>query len=472
MNDLKFIENGIIKFNYDFPIFNWFYPYYADEITDPTLQKSISLNTMNIFNFLLPNSNDLALYFHIPFCQDICSFCPFTREILKEDKKLDSYINALIKEIQLKSPYINKKNLKVNSIFFGGGTPSILSKEQILKIGRAITSSFDLSVLREFSFEMNAKTITEEKVIALKEIGVTHVRVGVQTFNPKYRKLFCLTATIDQIKNGIILLKKYFSNVSIDIMYGFNGETIADFLVDLKKSLELDVPNISLYPLNNKSIQDRLIKKYNELDLSPCSGLDRIGFKIIAKEFFASNMYFPHNGHDFVKVKNIPSHFMTNEYTFEYHRSVYGSENSQLIAFGVTAISFFNGFITMNEKSIENYINNFQLKNFCDMFILTYEKILDKNKPISLFLPYHGKVKKEQIDFNNIDKNLIEKLNILIEKKLVIETEDEYLLTESGWLSYVNILYFLSPEKDQELLLEHITTSEKKRDIGTWNFDF
>ena len=472
MNNLKFVDNELIKFNYDFPIFNWFYPYYADEITDPTLKEALSKNTMNSFNFLLPDSSDLALYFHIPFCQDICSFCPFTREILKEEKKLDNYVNALIKEVLLKAPYINKKNLKINSIFFGGGTPSILSKEQILKLGKIINSSFNLSILREFSFEMNAKTITEEKAIALKEIGVTHVRVGVQTFNPKYRELFCLTATIEQIRNGISILKKYFSNVSIDIMYGFNGETISDFLIDLKKALELDVPNISLYPLNNKSIQDRLIKKYSDFKLSPCSGLDRIGFKIIAKEFFAKNMYFPHNGHDFVKVKKEPNNFMTNEYIFEYHRSVYGTEKSHLIAFGVTAISFFNGFITMNEKSIESYIKNLETKNFCDMFILIYEKVLDKNKPISLFLPYHGRIKKEQIDFNNIDKNLIAKLNILIEKNLVKETKDEYLLTESGWLSYVNILYFLSPKNDQELLLEHITNSEKKRDIGKWNFDF
>lgn len=472
MKNLNFVDNELIKFNYDFPIFNWFYPYYADEITDINLVNKLSLNPMSIFDFLLPETNDVALYFHIPFCQDICSFCPFTREILKEEEKLERYVNALIKEINLKSTYIKGKNIKINSIFFGGGTPSILSTEQILKLGKAINENFDLSELKEFSFEMNAKTISEDKVQALKKIGVTHTRVGVQTFNSKYRELFCLTASIEQIKNGILILKKYFKNISIDIMYGFNGETISDFLMDLKEAILLDVPNISLYPLNNKSIQDRLIKKYADSNLSPCSGLDRIGFKIIAKEFLAKNMYFPHNGHDFVKVKNIPKYFMTDEYKFEYHKSVYGREKSQLIAFGITAISFFNGFITMNEKSIESYISNLENKNFCNMFILTYDKILDKNKPLSLFLPYHGKIKKNQIDFNNIDKKLIEKFKMLIEKKLIAENKDEYYLTESGWLSYVNILYFLSPEKDQELLLSQIEETEKKRNIGTWNFEF
>lgn len=472
MHELKFIDDNLIKFNYDFPIFNWFYPYNADEISNIKLKKELQLNSMNIFNFLLEDPSDVALYFHIPFCEDICSFCPFSREILKEESKLNRYIDALIKEIELKNKYLNSKKIKINSIFFGGGTPSILSKQHILKLGENIQKSFDLKEMKEFSFEMNAKTITEEKAIALKEIGVTHVRVGIQTFSKKYRAAFALSATIDQIENGISILKKYFSNVSIDIMYGFNGETISDFLKDLKKAISLDVPNISLYPLNNRTIQERLIKKYSELGLLSCTGLDRIGFKIIAREFMTKNGYFPHNGHDFYKVKENPKEFLTEEYTFEYHRTVYGKEKSELIAFGVSAISFFNGFITMNEKSIESYIKNFEEKHFCDMIILSYDKILDKNKPISLYLPYHGKIEKNQIDFTNTDPLLLKKLNILIEKDLVRENERTYFLTESGWLSYVNILYFLSPKKDQDLLIELIEESEKKRDIGLWNFEF
>ena len=472
MKNLKFIENGLIKFNYDFPIFNWFYPYNAEEPKESNLKKLIKEKPIKIFDYILEDSTDVALYFHIPFCQDICSFCPFTREILLDKNRLDNYVNALIREIELKKEYLDRKKVKVNSIFFGGGTPSILSEEQIIKLGTKINEAFNLSQLKEFSFEMNAKTITLEKAIALKKIGVTHVRVGVQTFNKKYRKAFCLSATLTQIENGIKILKSEFSNVSIDIMYGFNGETIADFLYDLKNALDLNVPNISLYPLNNKSIQERLIENYKKLGLSPCNGLDRLGFKIIAKKFMESNGYYPHNGHDFVKVKKVPENtFMTDEYMFEYHKTVYGKEKSQLISFGISAISFFNSFITMNEKSIDDYIFNIIEKGSCNMYIHSYNKVLDKNKPICLYLPYHGKVLKKDIDFNGIEETILEKLKILIEKGLVEETEDEFHLTESGWLSYVNILYYLTPIADQELLIKLIEISEEKRDIGLWNFE-
>jgi len=471
MKRLNFVDNGLLKFNYDFPVFNWFYPYYAEDLTNKQIMSEITDNTMNIFKYILDDPSDVALYFHIPFCQDICSFCPFNREILKEQNRLDAYIQSLIKEIDIKKEYINAKHTKINSIFFGGGTPSIMTVNQIRTIGKKIKESFDLSLLKEFSFEMNAKSISEEKAIALKNIGVTHVRVGVQTFSEKYRKLFCLTATLKQIYDGIAILKRHFDNVSVDILYGFNGETMHDFLIDLKKTLDLNVPNISLYPLNNKSIQDRLINKYEELGLLPCSGLDRLGFKILAKEFMARNGYYPHNGHDFVKVKEQPKRFITDEYKFEYHKSVYGSEKSELIGFGVSAISFFNGFITMNDKSIDQYINDFNIKGYCNMFIRSYDKILDVNKPISLYLPYHGSIKKDDINLDRISKELVEQLKVLIEKKLVIETENEFLLTEVGWLSYVNILFYLSPILDKKYLIGQIEKTEQKRNIGLWNFE-
>ena len=160
MKNLKFIENGLIKFNYDFPIFNWFYPYNAEEPKESNLKKLIKEKPIKIFDYILEDSTDVALYFHIPFCQDICSFCPFTREILLDKNRLDNYVNALIREIELKKEYLDRKKVKVNSIFFGGGTPSILSEEQIIKLGTKINEAFNLSQLKEFSFEMNAKTIT------------------------------------------------------------------------------------------------------------------------------------------------------------------------------------------------------------------------------------------------------------------------------------------------------------------------
>lgn len=474
MKNLDFIEDGLVKFNYDFPVFNWFYPYDADELTDIEVLKNISSNNIKIFDYLLESENDVALYFHIPFCQDICAFCPFTREILEENEKLNMYVEALLQEIELKREYLHKKNLKINSIFFGGGTPSILKVEHIEKIGKKINESFDLSVLKEFSFEMNAKTVTEDRAKILKKIGVTHVRVGVQTFSERYRELFCLSATLQQINEGIQILKKYFKNVSIDIMYGFNGETIDEFLNDLRNAIKLDVPNISLYPLNNKSIQTRLIENYKKANLVPVSGLDRLGFKIIAKEYLAKNNYYPHNGHDFIKIENQNEikEFMTDKYMFEYHRTVYGTANSQLIGFGVSAISFFNSFITLNERNIDNYIKNLIENKKCDIIIHSYDKQLDYDKPLALYLPYHGKILKSKVDFNKISKITKQKLEKLIKLNLVKEYEKEYRLSEVGWLSYVNLLYFLSSEKDQKLLIELIEESESRRDIGKWNFKF
>ncbi len=468
MKKLEFTNDTLIKFNYDFPIFNWFQPYDVDELN--TLEKLKYSNNYKVLENLPSEYDNIALYFHIPFCEDICAFCPFFREILKDKTKIDEYVNSLINEISLKKEYL--KNYKINSIFFGGGTPSILTVPQIEKIGIALKEAFDFSHLKEFSFEMNAKTITEEKSKILKKIGVTNIRIGVQTFNEKYRELFSLSAKIEQIKQGIFILKNDFSKISIDLMYGFNGQSIEHFILDLIESIKLDVPNISLYPLNNLSIQERLLKSYSDKKLNPVSGLDRIGMKIIAKKIMMKNGYYPHNGHDFVKTKEKPDYFITNSYSFEYHKSVYGTENSFLVGFGAGSISFFNGYMTMNENHINNYIENLINNKAGNVIICTYDKQIDIERPLRLFLPYHGRIAKNKINKVKVSDQLKIKLDSLIDHGLIKETDSEYLLTEEGWLSYVDILFFLSPERDQKLLLSSIEKKEQQRDIGKWNFSF
>ena len=161
-----FTNESFIPFNFNMPIYNWFYPMSYSEI-------SVDLDSIKtVFERSSDRVSNRSLYFHIPFCQDICSFCPFTREVLKDEAFLDRYVDALIKEIVLKAKYRYISEKPITSIFFGGGTPSILLPKHILRIGNAIKDNFDLSSLKEFSFEMNAKTVLPERVAAMREVGV------------------------------------------------------------------------------------------------------------------------------------------------------------------------------------------------------------------------------------------------------------------------------------------------------------
>lgn len=147
--------------------------------------------------------------------------------------------------------------------------------KHILRIGNAIKDNFDLSSLKEFSFEMNAKTVLPERVAAMREVGVTHGRMGVQTFNPEYRDMFKLSATLENIYYGAELLNKTFDYVCIDMLYGMHGQTAEDIIKDLRQARQLGTSHMDVYPINNGVIQKRLKEEYDKRNFKATSALNK-----------------------------------------------------------------------------------------------------------------------------------------------------------------------------------------------------
>lgn len=467
-------HDGLVLFDFNLPIYNWFFPLNYDELEE-SIKLEISDNNFKIFEHIGNTPKNRALYFHIPFCQDICSFCPFSRQVCNDEALLNKYTDAIVKEIYIKGKYKNISNFPINSIFFGGGTPSILKPKHIIKIGNAIKNCFDLSELKEFSFEMNAKTVTPERVSALKDIGVSHARMGVQTFNPKYRRLFSLSATLDQIYQGAALLNNNFDNVCIDMLYGMHGQTQEEFLKDLHHATKLNTPNIDVYPINNFVTQPKLNLAYKEENLKPSSGLTKFTMNLLLNEYMRNNGYLPHNGHGYVKanqelINQRP--VVTDKYRFQYHEAVYGYQGHEIIGFGTNAFSSFDGFVIGNCNDTPKYINNLLNNDLLDMFIYKYDKNLCESKGIILHLPYHGEVDKRKLNFELIYPEVLARLEVAMKSGLIIEDTNSYKLTQLGWYWYVNLLYYLSPQSDQDKLIEYIGKkgSEESRSTEDWQF--
>ena len=141
-----------------------------------------------------------------------------------------------------------------------------MNPNQIIQIGRALRDHFNLSELLEFSFEVEVKSVTPERVEAMKEIGVSHARFGLQTFSPTYRELFALTATIEQIEKATVLLQTAFRNVSCDLLYGMNGQTVDELEADIEGAHRLGLKNVDLYPINNLVTQHKLHLSFQRWD--------------------------------------------------------------------------------------------------------------------------------------------------------------------------------------------------------------
>lgn len=441
-------KRNFFKFDNAYPIHTW-YPLFSQGKVD--IDKDIVFNNIDINNI-----QNRALYFHIPFCEErFCAFCSFNRKLKENDLEIQNYVDSLIKEIEIKSQYESMTKIPIKAIFFGGGTPSVLSAEQILELGKVISKCFDLSQLIEFSFENNICSITEEKLLALKEIGVTHVRAGIQTFNTKYREYFNLRPTLNDIDSKVKLLKKYFENVCIDIIYGINGQNVDELIRDVNDACKLDTKLIDFYPLTQPKGNSQLNKLFSEKKLEPHTELTLKGYKSLLREVTKQYGFIPHNGHGFVNTKYLSNindkNFITRNYVFEYHKCIMGYECGDVIGFGSGAVSGFSNYVMTNENNISKYEENIN-KGIIPANIFYANMEANSSRGIISHLPYFGYADKKYINYNNLSEETKKSLKNLIEAGLIIETENEYRITSEAWLWDNEIMYYLTPKSAKKEL--------------------
>ncbi len=192
------------------------------------------------------------IYIGIPFCKSKCSYCSFTSFSIDKYKKngeVDIYVDCLIEEIQSMKYYADGKTLK--TLYFGGGTPSTLTVNQIEKIMDIVRSEFDLSNLLEFTFEAGrVDTITEEKLLTLKKYNVSRISLNCQTMNDKTLEKIGRTHTaMEFIKTYELARQLGFDNINVDLIIGLEGETLEDFKYTLNKVLELNPESITVHTL-------------------------------------------------------------------------------------------------------------------------------------------------------------------------------------------------------------------------------
>jgi anaerobilin synthase len=458
---MKLIDQGFLKFDSFLPVYNWYYP-----LSHPPVDTMELASPHNVFERLDKSLvESRGFYFHFPFCKTICTFCPFVRSVLPSEEALELYVSALIREVHLKARYDPVSQVPVGAIFFGGGTPSLLTPPQIRSLGNAIRDHYDLSGLTEFSVEMTIATITPEKLEAFRDIGVTHARFGIQTFVTRYREMFNLFSKIEDIYKAVKILTRYFNHISFDMLYGMNGQTDEEFVSDIQNAIALDLPNIDFYPINNTVTQTSLHRAFKDAGLPPTSGLRKFLMNILLRKFMSSGGYLPHNGHGYVKVSAEEINrnpVVTRQYTFKYHKYVYGYQDAEVLGFGTNAISTFNRYTMHNVGSWERYINDLLHHDTWQFSLGEHDPYLDMIKGIVLHLPYHGYVDKNKINLTTLHYETSEALKRTIDAGMVSDYSDRFELTSAGWNWYVNLLYYLSPGMEQHMLERFI--SERRCD--------
>ncbi|MDF1673244.1 MAG: radical SAM family heme chaperone HemW [Vicingaceae bacterium] len=186
-----------------------------------------------------------GIYLHIPFCKQACSYCDFHFSTSLKHKA--SFVNALVKEIIQKKDFLKTE---INTIYFGGGTPSLLDLEDLNLIIDAIYSNYNIAQNIELTFECNPDDLTSKKLKELKQIRVNRLSIGTQSFFYEDLQFFNRAHNSNQAEQSILLSQDLgFENITIDLIYNTPTLTMQKWEQNLDKVNELKVPHLSAYTL-------------------------------------------------------------------------------------------------------------------------------------------------------------------------------------------------------------------------------
>ena len=191
-------------------------------------------------------AKSVGLYVHIPFCLSKCAYCDFCSFSTKDESLIDGYVNALCNEIYS----YREKGISVDTVFFGGGTPSLLSPDSFKKIVNSINFTFDLSELSEFTVEVNPKTLSRDKLLQYISCGVNRISIGMQSIHENELKKIGRIHNYSDFLNTYKLCRELgISNINVDIMYGIPDQTVESFKSTLEQIVSLKPEHLSVYSL-------------------------------------------------------------------------------------------------------------------------------------------------------------------------------------------------------------------------------
>ena len=280
-----------------------------------------------------------GIYIHIPFCEQKCGYCNFYS--ICEPSLLKAYLPALEKEMEMRSDYLSGK--KTQSLYIGGGTPSLLSPNEIEKIIKKAATIFHLDTEAEITLEANPNSLTEAYIRRLKNTRVNRLSIGIQSFFNEDLQVLNRLHSSQQAENCIIFAKKNgFENLSVDLIYGFPGLTLEKWKQSLKKVN--GIPHLSCYQLTLERGTPlyRQIKQNVYPSLSEDESLEQYAY---LTDFAKTNHYIHYE----------TSNFCLSGYASR-HNSTYW-ENEKYIGLGPGAHSYDLLHRQWNLSNVKNYIS-------------------------------------------------------------------------------------------------------------------
>jgi oxygen-independent coproporphyrinogen-3 oxidase len=362
-----------------------------------------------------------GIYIHIPFCKQACHYCDFhfsTSLTLKSN-----LVQAILTEIDLRLPYLKNKNIE--TIYFGGGTPSLLSEKESFLILEKIYKTYNVSSHAEITLEANPDDLSIEKLKELKRLEINRLSIGLQSYNDEELIWMNRAHTAAESEASVKRSQdKGFENISIDLIYGSKFSNLANWKRTLDKTIALDVKHISSYNLTiedkTKLGHDFKVKKELAIDDEKSSELFLEMIDRLEKNKF---------------IHYEISNFGKESY-FSNHNSNYW-KGIEYIGFGPSAHSFDGVSRQWNISNNSLYIKNVNDKNesYFEKEILSESDQFNEYILTSLRTIWgiDAEVLKNKFS-SEITNAFNQKINAYISKAMITLTNNQYVLTSNGKL--------------------------------------
>ncbi len=361
-----------------------------------------------------------SAYIHIPFCEHICHYCDFNKFFM-HGQPVDKYLEMLEKEFRLYKDRFPEMKLK--TIFVGGGTPTALNVSQLDAFCSAIRENLPFSKEGEFTFEANPGDLTEEKLRVLSNYGVNRLSFGVQSFNDELLERIGRSHQVKDVYRSISNARQAgFSNISIDLIYALPGQTVEDFSDTVKKAIELDLPHYSGYSLivEPKTVFYNLLRK-GKLKL-PGEDQEAAMYEILIEQM-------EKNGLKQYEISNFSKAGFQST-----HNLVYWN-NDEYFGFGAGAHGYVNGIRYSNYGPLKKYMEPLEegLLPIFEKHEVTDRERMEEEMFLGLRKRTGVSISHFQRKFSINPKELFQKqMETLKSKGMIEEKNDSIRLTRQG----------------------------------------
>jgi oxygen-independent coproporphyrinogen-3 oxidase len=407
-------------------------PYWEPEsITPATWMDSVTKT-------FIEENGALSIYIHLPYCENLCTFCACNKRITKNHNVEDRYINAVLKEWSMYRSQFPLPPI-IQEIHLGGGTPTFFSPENLVRLITGITRDGVIPADHEFSVEVHPNYTKEEHLIALRSVGFNRISLGVQDFDPDVQYIINRNQSFEKTKEVVDWAPKHhFTSINIDLVYGLPKQTVSSVELTIARIRELAPDRIAFYSYAHVPWKSKGQRRYTEADLPQASDkwlmyhtgrnlLLAMGFVAIGMDHFA------------LRDDKLYRAAMAGT----MHRNFMGyttTNNKLIVGLGASSISdSWNGFV-QNEKEVEAYEDKIERGEWPIVtgHLLTTEDLILRKHILALMC-----LGRTKLDTTALDSDFLtsarKKLKQLAGDGLLLLADDEVIVTDQGQMFIRNI---------------------------------